>query len=218
MPTRKPLPPKQKQAEKTRGEKKSGGLFRGPTPEKAIQTVSIGEGLGPYIETQAKKFPNRKYVAVDPAYKGVRTLHRDYAKRLEDLGAGVRAKEAVPAVEQLIREGYKVRHFNVDMPNMPLRGEERQYAIEKFGFDRFLRKAKKVLLPNGKVYFTSEVPEYLEAIAELAREAGYKTRALGRQQNLQKSSFIGRTIRNVRPVFRLECTFGLKEAGRLPRK
>ncbi|HIH22080.1 MAG: hypothetical protein J4478_02920 [Candidatus Diapherotrites archaeon] len=42
------------------------GPFRGPTPEGVFQTIDVGAGTAKWLRQQARKFPRRKYVAVEP--------------------------------------------------------------------------------------------------------------------------------------------------------
>lgn len=96
--------------------------FKGPTPEGVIQTVSIGEGDGKYLMRQGNKFPARKYLAVDPRYGGE---FGEYQKvdpqTLLEAGVHTSSKKTIPALDELLEKGRRVRHFNFDMPDVKIK-------------------------------------------------------------------------------------------------
>jgi len=91
------------------------------------------------------------------------------------------------------------------------------------------KRAKKVLLPNGKLYVYHEDPQVIEAFEKQAKAAGFSTRK--RDENISTivaKTSRGKSPRNViardktitmwvgdcvdKPLYRLECTYRLKTA------
>ena len=185
-----------------------GRKFRGPTPRNYFQTVSVGEGAGWYLERQAKKHPKRKYLAVDPypVREIDETTAREAIRRLQKAGVQVLRERIIPAMDKLIRQRKKVRHFNIDMPNT-----EEEHA--PFGFNQFFEKAKKLLLPNGKVFVTSTDTEFLERLAQKARASGFSTRRPFQmhERSLRKTQWILDVYTHTDQIPSiLECTLRLK--------
>lgn len=113
------------------------GPFRGPTPKKVIQTLDVGAGpCGARFIERSEKQQQRKYVGVDPAM-----MIYGFGKNFETKRIDVNSY-----LLQLIKSGIKVRHLNFDMPNTNGHGLELRL---------FFRLLPKVLLPNGKIFVTT---------------------------------------------------------------
>src|SRR3989338_4976781 len=125
------------------------GPFRGPTAWNLHQTLDIGAGeLANYARQQAIRFPNRKYAAVDPL-----------ARVAEFGNLRVFRKPALEAMDDALKEGLKFRHINLFMPEMKLK--KPKY------FREILKRAKKVMLPNGKIFIGSDILPHLKVWASL---------------------------------------------------
>lgn len=171
---------------------------------KIIQTVSVGEGDGIYLTGRKTKFPEREYMAVDPTYAGKR--RKANAAALRKLGVIVESTKIIPAMEKMIAQEVRVKHFNIDMPNP--RG-----GIKKYGFNRFFNLAKEILFPNGKVYIRSNDTSYLMQIAAEARKAGFAIRPLKKDSGTNRTRWTADANAHLnQKVFILECTFRLKTA------
>lgn len=156
------------------------GPFRGPTPPKVFQAVDIGTGDGRRLESIAKRFPNRKYVAVDPS------LHekvlgsafappRGTAERLSQAGINVRPEKAMSFIEEMKKRGEKTRFISI---NMPSHAKNEGHWRDDYGFRHIFESVPKILLPNGKIFITTESPEFAEHLKKMAEDAGLKTRPL----------------------------------------
>ena len=158
--------------------RKGTSAFRGPTPPKVFQTVDVGSGRGKYIIRQARKFPHRKYAAIDPLYKPPKktvkllTPHisamQQAARELEQLGVHVHAGNLSSFIAKMIQAGYKTRHFNIDMPSM----------FQEKKFEMLLEQIPNILLPKGKNFVTTEFPNTLTKLETLAKKYGLRFRQL----------------------------------------
>jgi hypothetical protein len=147
--------------------------FKGGTREKVIQTLDIGAGFPILTGQSARKYPDRKSLAVDPvygkedryAYLGGRSSYRvgetlDFIKRV---GLNYSSLTAIEAIDNLIKNGTKVRHVNFKMP----------HPGQNYDLENVFHRLKKVLLPNGKVFMSSEKLPFLEKVASIAKKEGY---------------------------------------------
>lgn len=188
------------------GLKKIGkGPFRGATPKKVFQTIDVGSRHGKWIKSKAARFPKRLYAAVDPVYEFAD--FRNKVGELKAAGVFVASAGIEAFIEGMKSYGLKTRHFNIDVP--PL-----SWGTNQFVF-RVLREAPNVLLPNGKIFITSEDQKFLEKVKKRANFLGLNARVrtplIG--ESARKTSItekIGRELEQ--PVYRLEITFGLKKA------
>jgi len=207
--------------------KKKVGDFRGPTPKKIIQTVDVGSGTGEYPELQAIRHRKRRYVVVDPKYEeGTDFWFSEMGQeRLRDLkaaGVEVKGDSLGDFVDNMIKDGVRARHFNVDI--IPLA------AIEE-DLEKLFGQISDVLLPNGKVFFTSDQKGDLEEIQKMALRNGLKTRKISTLPDIepenQRTWWMRKLARTKKKthrisdestgepygtIYRLEVTHGLKKA------
>jgi len=170
MPVRKPIV---KKPANSNPRPKRLGPFRGSTSQGVIQTLDVGTASG--HKSSIKEIPRflestrrlgskgRLYVAVDPLLKNSKKDNYEiHAKRITDF------------LETLIKQGRKVRHINIDFPEPDL---------GLYDFKTFFSLIKQVLLPNGKVYITSEVWLLIREISDLAVQNGFivNSRSNGRK-------------------------------------
>jgi hypothetical protein len=149
--------------------------FKGGTPRNVFQTLDIGAGLPVLTAERARKYPDRKSLAVDPRYAG---QLRDYLGykfgfRVSDAlelmkrsGLGYSSLRANEEIEKLIKNGIKVRHVNFQMP----------HPRQNYDLEIVFHRLKKVLLPNGKVFMSGEDLPFLEKVANIAKREGYVVR------------------------------------------
>lgn len=190
--------------------------FYGRTNRNRIQTLDYGSGAGEYLKRQKQNNPARNYAVVDQLYASGNALEKR-ARELESHGIRVS-----PSIEELIHElraeGTKVRHFNIDMPY----GLQFAHGHDKkvHFFHSILEAIPKVLLPNGKLWITTESHSNLEELAKMAKVAGLKVRELKSfdKEKFPRMQLRTETMRNTKysVIYRLEITYGLKKA--IPRK
>lgn len=196
------------------GLKKVGkGPFRGTDPKGVFQTIDVGTAEGKWLAKQAKKFLQRKYLAVDPAYnERAWREHTEPEKRVEIIERLANSKvqfdekKIADVLHEMNVKRQKARHINIDMPNPNLAA---------YDFPKIFRNAKQVLLPNGKIFITSENLDFIRQVEKLAKKAGLKPRW---KKPIETSSRAGEKThamlamnRNYK-IHRLEITFGLKQA------
>jgi tRNA G46 methylase TrmB len=151
-------------------------LFKGGTRENVIQTLDIGASFGEVMRKQAQKFPGRKYAVVDPVYesasmggvcyyKGKPFLIQKILDANKRAGVITSALYAREKIAELARKGIKLRHVNFQMPNP---AQEHNY-----NFEAIFHGLKRVLLPNGKIFMSSENIDFLERIVKIAKRNGY---------------------------------------------
>ena len=162
--------------------RKGKGPFRGPAPPKVYQTVDVGTGEGQRLESIARKFPNRNYVAVDPALHEKHLegmgLHRNTVERLTQAGVEVRPQKLRIFIDRMKRQGQKTRYVNIDMPAWGTEGYGNTRWIDRYGFRKLFANARHILLPNGKIFIKTENQHFAEWLKKLAEKHGLKTRPL----------------------------------------
>jgi|GEM_PF-1316822 len=132
------------------------GPFRGPTPDKVIQTLDVGSrDAEERLTKQANKFKKRRYVGVDPIAVQFNT------ENLE-----LKISTATQTLREYIKKGIKVRNINIDFPNI----------IQNYEFATIFDLLKYVLLPNGKVYITSERQHLIKLLNYMALKRGLATK------------------------------------------
>ncbi|QQR92152.1 MAG: hypothetical protein IPJ89_03250 [Candidatus Iainarchaeum archaeon] len=206
-------------------------MFRGAARGRVFQTVDLGAGKGEYIERQSRRFPNRKYAAVD-FLLGPEKFFDAVGQRLHKNGVGV-GDDVTTFLRQMIERKEKTRHLNMDMP-YPF--DTSAYASEsQRAFKSALEMIPRVLLPNGKFYITSESSWTIRLMQKLAEKQGFAARQLRTIPPLSSSDLLTtaqqRALRMKQPdyyhpgmvwafanqpIYRLEITYNLKKA--LPSK
>ena len=180
------------------------GPFRGPTKGKLFQTWDIGaDKPAEYIVQQAKKFPRRQYIAVDP---NIEIQSRGNIR--------VFKKPALEALDDVVKKGLKLRHINMFMP---------EWQLLNFDyFRKILNKAKKVMLPNGKFFVGVEANSIdswsgTGVFANIFKEEGFSLRKPKLLHKNEWSRWMHwQHIANAPPYFYLiEATFRLKTARKM---
>ncbi len=163
-------------------------------------------------------YSRRKNRLADPKFREMAENFRSRALALNDRGVTIIPSESTRFLHRMVEKNWKTRSIFIEMPHpnmfanpLPLR--------EKFDpFVHFFKMvcdvAPKVLLPNGKIYLTTERPEFVSAIETVARERGLSFRrrpslaaeqARWRTETTQAMSERGNTI------FQVEVTLPLKK-------
>ena len=188
--------------------RKGSGPFRGPTPSGVFQTVDSGAGTGEYVLGQARRYSQRKYVAIDPRFNPeIQFNNAAEAARLKQNGVHVSDLQLQDFIGVMKQNHWKTRYINVDMSAIP----EEDYHVRTF-----FEELPNVLLPNGKVFFAGEWKILLAQVKKAAEAHGFKTR--------WRKNFPTRGLRTtdmrkfesmdvINPgIKRLEITYGLKAA------
>lgn len=161
----------------------TGRPFRGPTPKNVFQTVDIGAGIGGSTNWNTfigELLPHRSTSFVEQRHGETRRKRKQAQPRTSvavDLSSVkqtnpriIRKKmEIVPFLKEMIANGQKTRHFNWDMPR------PKDFEL-KYGLYDMFRLIPKVLLPNGKIFVSSEYESLVEKVANIAREKGFRAR------------------------------------------
>lgn len=129
-----------------------------------------------------------------------------------------------PVLDSLIKKGVRARHINLDMLHAH---DYRLYEKIEGPITRMMRdlltKAPHVLLPNGKIFITTEIEMYRRVIEEFASQYGYSIRI---KENFLPREFVDkkgsrRTNQSYyrtpflqdhkdETIYRIELTYGLK--------
>lgn len=179
--------------------------FRGAAEGKVYQTLDVGAGKGRRIAKQAAKFPNRKYAIADFA-----------ARPIGKKNVRVFQKAADRALDKAAEEGLKFRHVNMDMPAGDL--------LDAKYVKGMLRKLKKVLLPNGKIFIsTNDVPHWA-GMRKIFEEEGFALSKKARKvrfgeytdsmHGVESSAGKFDNRPGLHNFWRFSATFTLKEARR----
>ena len=178
------------------------------------------------MERQAERFPKRKYAAVDYLL-GPASFFSSNRARLQ--GKGVRVGETVQEFLQgMIARKERARHLNMDMP-YPF-DTSAYSSTSREAFVHALNVLPHVLLPNGKLFVTSESLLTIHMIQELAAKKGFSVRRLRVIPPLYPPGYTPKHARELRekhpdyyhpgmtwtfadaPIYRLEITYNLKKA------
>ncbi|MBU0662264.1 MAG: hypothetical protein ABH854_04285 [Candidatus Diapherotrites archaeon] len=222
------------------GLRKKPGPFRGGTAGKVIQTIDAGSGFGEWVEKQAKAHPDRKYAAVDIAYRGKGFDHvspKDYEKHarpdspkigkefVENEGYSLKPEYFIKRGKELANQGIVVgaSHIPAFLRWMKKTGwRARHINVDapnvwispkpRYSYYRSLfKEAPNILLPNGKIFIMTEKEDLVESALKLAQEYGLKARA---QKVIlpegAKRTYYLRTTAD--PKYRVVITYGLKKA------
>ncbi|MDP2666050.1 MAG: hypothetical protein Q8P05_00935 [Candidatus Diapherotrites archaeon] len=189
--------------------------FHDPTPH--FQTIDLGAGGARYALEQAARFPSRKYAAVDMRYRRDRNLShiptQTHPGSIRFFPVSIRH-----FLRTMIRHGWKTRHLNLDMPNAYFRNGKR---VGRNHFEREIRNLFQnfplVLIPNGKLFFTTESEEFMATIYRLAQEFGYSIREKKQMpfEHKRRKTAITQNLSGS-PIYRVEITYNLKKA--IPQK
>ncbi|MFH0970316.1 MAG: hypothetical protein V1776_02540 [Candidatus Diapherotrites archaeon] len=189
--------------------------FRGPTPKNVYQTVDLGTGgdrhwnshgklIDSFLRRRARRNPNRKYIAIDEE------LSKYYPTAFTTIpNVQIVSRRAFPFLEEMIRKNLRTRHINIDMPLTVGFGSTVHAAITN---------ASRLLLPNGKIFITTENDDNVQKIKELAHKCGLKFRELknlplnAKDRRTRYTSFYQRkTIRRIEITYPLKKAFPKKE-------
>lgn len=196
------------------GLKKQGkGPFRGKTPSNTFQTVDFMSGNAAWIRGQAKRFPQRKYAAVEPDF-GTGDLQNQNMWRLRHEQHNLHAskKDMLSFIEEMKQKNERTRYINIDMP----------YPSHSAGteFRTLFRETPHILFPNGKIFIASESLRSLQELEKNAKTEGLRTRFLKpflpkdqkRLTTTMTHFFSHSENQRAEGIHRLEITFGLKKA------
>ena len=186
------------------------GPFRGSTPKGVVQTLDVGTGESERFLAKARGQRNRQYVSVDP---GTLSYRMDNVEAVQDF--------VLEYLKNCIALRTRFRNINFDMP---------QPSVEAYDFNQVFDLLPKVLLPNGKVYITSEVPGFLEQLKKIADLKGFSSRLQPLLSEAAKKQIFERIRLGIKPelngvpmtpfmekmfnkgLYRLEVTYSLKQA------
>jgi len=173
--------------------------FAGNPKKGVFQTVEFGAGDAEHISNRAWKSPKRKYAAVDPRMTYIEDL-----MAYKNLEATKQSMEGY--IDAMKRSGTKTRHIAIRMPN------PKDIRSNDFSIRSLLKEAKHVLLPNGKIFVTTESGYVVHRLVRTAMEEGFSVREPAALA--QPKTRVERMMMDLRkkPVYRIELTYKLKTA------
>jgi len=196
--------------------------FKGASQKRVFQTVDIGSGKAEWLIKQKQRFGDRRYLAVDPEYR----QNQELMRRLKAHGLETFAGRMQGLIRKLKETKQKTRHINIDMPSYSIEknamnfimGGKKHWAIkDEYGFHILFKELPKILLPNGKVFVTSENSSMLDLIEEIAHDHGFPSRRLrGFDGPIQAKRTAFMKAHQGQTIHSIEISFGLKKA--LPNK
>lgn len=208
-------------------------------PGAQFDIVELGAGRANLATNGSRIRKGKKVVLVDVAYSRrknrladakFREMAEDFRSRalhLQDRGVTIVPVDSTRFLHRMIDRGWKTKSIFIEMPhpNMfanPLPLREKYDPFVHF-FKMVCDVVPKVLLPNGKIYLTTERPEFVTAIETVARERGLSFRQLPsldperakwRTETTQAMSARGNTIFQVEVTYPLSKAFPSKAARR----
>lgn len=191
--------------------------FRGPTPANVYQTLEVGAAEATHTHRQARRFPQRKYAVADVDYslrKSSQIIENRLSK-LERMGVAVHGGDIRSTLSKMIRSGTKTRHVSWVMPApSPRRKIRTDFGDVIF---QVVSTLPKVLVPNGKLYVTTESQERVQDFRFAARENGLSFREKNdmparQAKNYSLETRIQSTSRPHKPIYRIEITYNLGKA------
>lgn len=175
--------------------------------KQRIDSVFVSSGFDelPFVRSGKKKPVSR--AVIDPLYglsaqanrKGSRSFLGQRAERmvarLKKDGVIVYSESSTTALRQMIRDGIRVKRFRINFPYPYFYDPAGEKRLPKTHYLRdFIKTAREVLEPNGKVYIRSEEPLFLNELRELARKEGWKTKPVYRYPKTTPVTYHGSEI------------------------
>lgn len=196
-----------------------------------FETVELGAGRANIAAYSARAHSGKNYAVVDVAYsrrknrladdkyREMAEHFRERAIQLHEKGVTIYPGDSLRFLKKMSQEGWRTKSIIIDMPHpnmfanpLPLR--------EKFGpFQHFIQTvfhfAPRVLFPNGKIYITTERPEFVDAMRAATQEEGlsFRTRRpLSEAAAMWKTETTQAMMKRGATIFLVEITYPLKKA------
>ncbi len=155
-----------------------------------------------------EKNPDRSYISADLEHSKVWIRE---AKSQTPSNVVFTGTHALESIQRLIGLGYRVRHINIDYP-YPGPVVDKIKNTDNY-FEKVVELAPQFLLPNGKIFVTSESLDMLRQLSMIAKYHGFSvkkivTKTLSEAKN---RTFHSENLVH-HPMYRLEVTFPLKKA------
>lgn len=199
-------------------------------PGAHFDIVELGAGRANLATNRTRLRNGKKVVLVDVAYSRrknrladpkFREMAEDFRKRalaLHERGITIVPGESTRFLHRMVDKNWKTKSIFIEMPHpnmfanpLPLRDK---YDPFVHFFKMVCDVAPKVLLPNGKIYLTTERPEFVSVIEEIARERGLSFRkkpSLTTEQAKWRTETSQEMSRRGKTIFQVEITLPLKK-------
>lgn len=200
-------------------------------PGAHFDIVELGAGRANLATNGTRLRNGKKVILVDVAYSRrknrladpkFREMAKDFRKRaleLHERGVTIAPGESTRFLHRMVVKNWKTKSIFIEMPHpnmfanpIPLR--EKFEPFVHF-FKMICDVAPKVLLPNGKIYLTTERPEFVSVIEKIARERELSFRkrpSLTSEQAKWRTETTQAMAQRGNTIFQVEVTFPLKKA------
>ena len=133
-----------------------------PLPPRTFEAVEFGAGNAGWINHQAKRTPQRLFIAVDPAYKPRGYHDFKHVQRPKGSPLLTSSKTMEAFIDSMKERGLRTRKISIRFPPSIFVG----YPLLKW--EKLFRELDHILLPNGKVTITTETGNILDIVKKLA--------------------------------------------------
>lgn len=129
-----------------------------------FQTVDMSAGNGGYALERAKRFPNRKYAAVDLELHA-KGEHASSLPKLLQHHVTI-GTHNIAFMQEMQRNGWRTHNINMHLPEV---GEEGLRMA-----NTMMKLAPHVLVPNGRIFIASVDRSFLSIVGKFAQREGMR--------------------------------------------
>lgn len=142
---------------------------------KAPFHIELGCGKGSFIANLALQNPNINYLAVDlvDAMLGLakRNIEKVYEESKKEIDNVYLTRYDIERILLILDKKDKVERIYINFCNP---WPKKKHNKKRLTHTRQLESYKKILIPNGEIYFKTDSDELFEASLEYFKEAGFK--------------------------------------------
>lgn len=149
------------------------GTWKNKFANKAPLHIELGCGKGSFIANLASSHKNVNYIAVDmiEAMLGLSKRNIELAYNYEYPENLFLIRANVEQILNVFDENDKVERIYINFCNP---WPKKKHNKKRLTHTRQLESYKKILVPNGEIYFKTDSDELFEASLEYFEEAGFK--------------------------------------------
>ena len=187
-------------------------------PKTIFDAVSVGEGFsGRYVKRKQKK--DRNIAIIDPLYS--RKAYASEVEKFRKRGFVVSPERLIDFIKRMKIENTRTHRITIDMPgvvtpNLTRNLRKNMDQIRVYSFRTLFREAKNILMPNGRIFFTTNDPKLVIKIIELGEKYGLKAAGWNNytpemKSARSKSNWIASMLQQGEDVFRFVLVLPLTQ-------
>lgn len=161
--------------------------------------IDIGAGEAEALKKRTKRRPENKYLAIDQAYSPLAADYHVDPKHVVDSGIQISSLNPSGVLQRMKARGQTTDIVNIAMPD--------RHLLENYDFENLIPLCREVLIPNGKIFLTTNDTTIRNTILRIAQSAGLKIR----ERQLRPVDRLTYWEKGSQFVTRLELTNTLKK-------